>query len=105
MNATKLELSKEESKRMLEGLERFREDCLWIDANYQTLLKIYPEEIILVFNKIVVAHGRNMQKLCNRMRKEGNFDPGHCAHRDIMANPPYLCPSIWLNHARSSDNK
>lgn len=82
-------LSKEEEKRLLEGLRRFREDIQWIHDNYNDLLKKYPEEMIAVLNKEVQDHDPNMQTLCDRMRKEGK-EPGECAFEFITTNPPAL---------------
>ncbi len=91
-----VKLSKEEEKRMLEGLERFTEDTRWLDEQRYELFKTYPNEWVMVYNKTVVDHGKDLQCLCNRMRKEGKFDPGHCAGKFLTGKPdPPLLISIW----------
>jgi hypothetical protein len=85
-----LKLSDEEQKRMLEGLERYRQDSLWIDKNWNELLKAYPEQTVAVYNKTVVDHDANWMQLMARMRKEGKHDPAVCVFHFITKNPPML---------------
>ena len=95
-------LSKEKQKEMLGDLERFRQDIDWVEANTLELFKQYPEEWVMVYNKTIVGHGKDLQLLCNRMCKEGKYDPGHCAGQFITNKPK---PYFIFNMSGKKENK
>lgn len=55
---------------MPDKLKKFKEDSKWLDENYDELSQKYEEEWVAVFNKQVVDHDKNIDRLLGRL--EGN---------------------------------
>ncbi len=68
---------KEENEEMaLESLRNFQADSIWFDQHYEDLKEKYKEEWVAVFHKKVIDHGKNLNKLLQRLRKKYSHDVG-----------------------------
>lgn len=56
---------------MVNKLRRFEEDSKWLDEHYDELNQEYEKEWVAVFNKEVVDHDKNLDRLLGRL--EGNY--------------------------------
>ena len=88
-----LKIGKEKQKEMINDLKCFRQDILWFDAKKHDLFKDYPYEWVAILNKTVVDHQKgDLKVFCDRLRKEGKYDPGHCVVEYVTDKPdPIFC--------------
>jgi len=59
----------ENEEVILEKLRSFQADDIWFNQHYEKLKEQYKEKWVAVFHKQVIDHGKNLDTLLRRLRK------------------------------------
>lgn len=87
---TTLDRPRIDVKAELAGLRQFKKDGAWLQRHLARLRKKYQDEFVAVYRERVIAHDKDLRRLCSRLRKRSPEAPLQAVVEYLLKDPPEL---------------